>query len=432
MRYSIFEYSQERLLENALDVVDALILNWFVNFFSGKMEKRIFKESDGSQGLYGWVKPSKIMEDLPVIGISSDKGVRRRLDGLVEKGILKRKTVQFQAGKRSYYCTTELYDSLVNIKASATAVSSSQRNWSTFAENSNVLESPQGSKTTFATSESTEKASQRNWSAFAENSSALESPQRSKTTFATNESTEKGSQRSKTTFATNESTEKGSQRNWSTFAERNSSSFALNDSRTSDIKTTAAAEILKSSEKVFGKDAFDENFPKKFMKFLDGRDISDYEGFFNFIKDRVEQKKAENPRGMAYKLIFSPDICREYQNECERILEKKQEDEKRERKKKEREMTCPVCGMKFLPDYLTSCPKCAFEIHEFEKAESIVKYKKYLTLSHEERKNYDQEVMSFMNERPLAERFAYFNSEEGRKQKMEFLKALDRKYRLTG
>ena len=347
MRYSIFEYSQERLLENALDVVDALILNWFVNFFSGKMEKRIFKESDGSQGLYGWVKPSKIMEDLPVIGISSDKGVRRRLDGLVEKGILKRKTVQFQAGKRSYYCTTELYDSLVNIKASATAVSSSQRNWSTFAE-------------------------------------------------------------------------------------RNSSSFALNDSRTSDIKTTAAAEILKSSEKVFGKDAFDENFPKKFMKFLDGRDISDYEGFFNFIKGRVEQKKAENPRGMAYKLIFSPDICKEYQNKCERILEKKQEDEKRERKKKEREMTCPVCGMKFLPDYLTSCPKCAFEIHEFEKAESIVKYKKYLTLSHEERKNYDQEVMSFMNERPLAERLAYFNSEEGRKQKMEFLKALDRKYRLTG
>lgn len=217
-----------------------------------------------------------------------------------------------------------------------------------------------------------------------------------------------------------------------TFAERNSSSLALNDSRTSDIKTTAAAEILESSEKVFGKDAFDENFPKKFLGFLDGRNIPDYEGFFRFVKERVEKKKAENPRGMAYKLIFSPDICREYQDECERTLEKKQEDEKRERKKKEREMTCPACGMKFLPDYLISCPRCAFEIQEFKSLESIVKYKKYLRLPYEERKKYDLEVMNFMNERPLAERFAYFNSEKGRKQKMEFLKALDKKYKLTG
>ncbi len=415
MRYSIFEYSQERLLENDLDVVDALILNWFVNFFSGKMEKRIFKEGDGRQGLYGWVKPSKIMDDLPVIGISSDKGVRRRLDGLVDRGILKRKTVQFQTGKRSYYCTTELYDSLVNIKAVAAAPLCSQRNSSAFADNSSALESPQRTKMTLATNGAAKKSSQRNSSALADNSSVLENPQGTKMTFAKSEPTEKGLQRHSNAFA-----------------ERNSSSLALNDSRTSDNKTTAAAEVLKSSEKVFGKDAFDEGFPKKAVEFLVERGMSDYEGFFEFIKEQVEKKKAENPRGMAYKLIFSPDICREYKNECERILEKKREDEEREREKKEREVECPVCGLKFVPDYLANCPSCAFEIHEFENAEGIAKYKKYLKLPYEERKKYDLEVMGFMKERPLAERLAYFNSEEGRRQKMEFLKALDRKYKLTG
>ena len=35
MRYSVFEYSQEKLVSLGLDVVDALLLNWFANFFVG-------------------------------------------------------------------------------------------------------------------------------------------------------------------------------------------------------------------------------------------------------------------------------------------------------------------------------------------------------------------------------------------------------------
>ena len=382
MRYSIFEYSQERLLENSLDVVDALILNWFVNFFSGKMEKRIFEECDGSKGLYGWVKPSKIMDDMPVIGIASDKGVRRRLDGLVDKGILNRKTVQFQTGKRSYYRTTELYDSLVNIKANTVTSSNPQRNSSTFAEDSSASENPQ---------------------------------------------------RSKTTLAKNETTGKSSQRYSSTSAERNSNTFALNDSKTSDTKTTAAT-VIESAEKVFGKDAFDEDFPKKALEFLGEKGISDYEGFFEFIKERVEkkQKHVDSPRGMAYKLIFSTDICREYKNNLERILERKKEDEEKERKKKARELTCPICGTKFLPDYLTGCPKCGFEISEFGEEKRVARYKKYLAMPCAERNEYNSELLGFMRKLPLPERLAYLNSEEGKKRKTEFVNALDKKYRLTG
>ena len=96
MRFSVFAYSQEKLLEYGLDVTDALILDWFANFFIGKMEKRIFKDSSDNPKIFGWVKISKIMEDLPVIGITSEKGIRRRFDAFVEKGLMQRETVILQ------------------------------------------------------------------------------------------------------------------------------------------------------------------------------------------------------------------------------------------------------------------------------------------------------------------------------------------------
>lgn len=161
MRFSIFEYSQEKLVSLGLDVTDALILNWFANFFCGKMEKQIFKDESGNARIFGWVRTSKIIEDLPVIGIASEKGIRRRFDAFVEKGILDRQTVQTQNGKKSYYRTTAVYDSLIN-----TAVS--QGNENRLAENQeqkNESENPQGTKTAHAENQdgkTDEKNPQRN------------------------------------------------------------------------------------------------------------------------------------------------------------------------------------------------------------------------------------------------------------------------------
>ena len=206
MRFSVFAYSQEKLLEYGLDVTDALILDWFANFFIGKMEKRIFKDSSDNPKIFGWVKISKIMEDLPVIGITSEKGIRRRFDAFVEKGLMQRETVITQGGKRSYYRTTELYDTLLNTKAaerqeskktdSDKSIKISQRNSITFAKNKN----PQGTKTTYADSEN-----------------YFESPQRNSTTFA--------------------------ERNENTYAQGNSSSYALNDSLTNDSLVTDSLKI---------------------------------------------------------------------------------------------------------------------------------------------------------------------------------------------
>ncbi len=338
MRFSVFAYSQEKLLEYGLDVTDALILDWFANFFIGKMEKRIFKDSSDSPKIFGWVKISKIMEDLPVIGITSEKGIRRRFDAFVEKGLMQRETVITQGGKRSYYRTTELYDTLLNTKAaerqeskktdSDKSIKISQRNSTTFAKNKN----PQGTKTTYADSEN-----------------YFESPQRNSTAFA--------------------------ERNENTYAQRKSSSYALNDSLTNDSLVTDslkicelknyAADLKAVSEKVFGKNAFDENFPEKAAAFFlqNKINIESAENYLEFIKKRVAEKKPANPRGLAYRLFFQNDILQEFRNTEIASSEKKAEMEKYFCK-------CPVCGQEKVNKY-ASCPCCNFDMTDINDKEKL-------------------------------------------------------------
>ena len=170
MRYSVFEYSQEKLVSLGLDVIDALLLNWFANFFAGKMEKQIFKDINGSNKIYGWVKISKIMEDLPVIGISTEKGIRNRFDAFVEKGILERETLNTQKGKKSFYRTTSIYESLINtiptetLQQEENQEETSQRNCSSFAEEITTSEQEnfsQRKKTTYAKTNDVSESSQR-------------------------------------------------------------------------------------------------------------------------------------------------------------------------------------------------------------------------------------------------------------------------------
>ena len=175
MRYSVFEYSQEKLVSLGLDVVDALLLNWFANFFVGKMEKKIFKDAAGNSKIYGWVKISKILEDLPVIGITSEKGIRIRFDSFVEKGILDRETINTQKGKKSYYRTTSIYDSLINTVAKEKVDEKSK------TENSEISQRNCSSLANNLIEENQEKISHESFFTFAENQSTESSennPQR--------------------------------------------------------------------------------------------------------------------------------------------------------------------------------------------------------------------------------------------------------------
>lgn len=394
MRFSVFAYSQEKLLEYGLDVTDALILDWFANFFIGKMEKRIFKDSSDNSKIFGWVKISKIMEDLPVIGITSEKGIRRRFDAFVEKGLMQRETVITQGGKRSYYRTTELYDTLLNTKASEKTESKKeknscsgkipQRNSTTFAKNKN----PQGTKTTYAESEKTP-----------------ESPHRNSATFA--------------------------ERNGNTHAQGNSSSYALNDSSTSDSPVTdslkicefknPAADLKAASEKIFGKSAFDENFPEKAAAFFiqNKMQTESAENYLEFIRKRVAEKKPANPRGLAYRLFFQNDILQEFRNCQTELSEKAAESEKYL-------SVCPVCGKEKVNVY-ASCPECGFDMTTANDDEKLGIARKIWNLPPEKKRLFKIDEEKFIR-RKLSLGFASLADKNTREQLKTEMSEIYRKY----
>lgn len=364
MRFSVFAYSQEKLLEYGLDVTDALILDWFANFFIGKMEKRIFKDSSDNLKIFGWVKISKIMEDLPVIGITSEKGIRRRFDAFVEKGLMQRETVITQGGKRSYYRTTELYDTLLNTKAAKR----------------------QESKKT--DSDKSIKISQRNSTTFAE-------------------------------------------RNENTYAQGNSSSYALNDSLTNDSLVTDSLKISEfknsavafnnASEKIFGKNAFDESFPEKAAAFFmqNKIKIESAEIYLEFIRKRVTEKKPSNPRGLAYRLFFQNDILQEFRNLQSELSEKVAESEKYL-------SVCPVCGKEKVNVY-ASCPKCGFDMTTANDDEKLGIARKIWNLPPEKKRLFKIDEEKFIR-RKLSLGFASLADKNTREQIKTEMSELYKKY----
>lgn len=373
MRTNVFNYSQQRLLELGLDIIDVTLLNWFVYFFaSNNMYTRTLKTSEGVERPFGWIKISKILEDLPVLGIATEKGIRRRLDYLVEIGVFERITVSSQQGKMSFYRTTELHDSLINSQKS----DSSQGNCDSFAKK--IVS--QETKKTFAKSKNISDSSQRNCDSFAE---------------------ESVSQRTKKTFADSENTSTSPQGNCGSFAESNSSSlaqgncdsFALNNKTVKDIKIKNTAVFKNLADKYFGKNYFDSQFEYKAAVFFNSLNIKNYEDYFEFVKNKVQNKKLENPRGYTYKIFFSPDIVAEF-------ISKQEEAEKNTKIKSDEEAKktiCPVCENKFNHQYFELCPVCGFDITKSSNLEEIVLNKKLFLLPKEKKEEYQKALLDIFN-----------------------------------
>lgn len=406
MKYSIFQFSQEKLLENGLDVIDALILSWFSDFFMTGMEKRIFKEESGGK-LYGWVKLSKVLEDIPCIGINSEKGIKRRFDGFVEKGIMSRQSIITQNGKKTYYRPTEIYDELVNTKTSSVEKSEKtetknqqeeipQGYFNSHAENKNL----QGTKTTDANLRIAQKSSHGYFHSHA-------------------------------------------QGNENILPQGHFDSHALNDSSARNSSTTDAAVIQSEdfealSEKYFGKNAFDAEFPRKAANFFTKTQIKDYEQYFDFIKNRLTEtqnlKQVKNPRGFAYRLFFQPDIAQSFLEQQQYLLLKKQKEEAKQRKIEERKLVCPCCGKKFLPDYISTCPECDFAIDNFKNKEKINIHINFLKLSEVKKEEYLKEINKIYFSNNFFESLR--ETPEQRKQKSilreQQEKELNKKYGLVG
>ena len=417
MRYSIFEYSQEKLVSLKLDVVDALLLNWFANFFCGNMEKKIFKDAEGNSKIYGWVKISKIIEDLPVLGITSEKGIRLRFDSFVEKGILDRETLNTQKGKKSYYRTTAVYESLINTvaleksqeKKENNITKSSQRNCTTFAEES--------------TEEKEENISQESFFTFAKNNDE--------------KSLEESSQRNCTTFA---------ERNEITFAQGNCSSFALNNSvindslnkdssatdttdtnKTFKTKSEEADFLIKKINELFNNQVnFSADLSHKLVSSLEKANIptDEYLNYilwaFDYLKPRC---KLENFPGYFYKSVTESSLVYKFKIFLD---EKKQKIEQEERQKMAESVICPICGTEH--SMYIRCPECSNDFFDLQKMkpQELEKRKSIYKLPKDVKTNYEAEIEKIYTKYSNL-LIALTNPEE--RKKIDFLVAqIDKKY----
>ena len=89
----------------AIDATDLLILDWFTNFYP-QMKKKII---DGKE--YGWIKLSKVIEDLPILRIN-EKSVGARLKKLVHFKLLDYRVV-YDKGKSAYFTHGESFPQLL-------------------------------------------------------------------------------------------------------------------------------------------------------------------------------------------------------------------------------------------------------------------------------------------------------------------------------
>ena len=122
MKYTIHGYSQEQSIKNGLDYLDLGILRWIQDFYPA-MKKTIFQNKE-----YGWFSYSYFLNELPIIGINTKAGLRKRIDKIIEKGFIERvciKDTEDKLGTRSWVRLTEKIIDIISNTTVATGGNSS-------------------------------------------------------------------------------------------------------------------------------------------------------------------------------------------------------------------------------------------------------------------------------------------------------------------
>lgn len=223
---------------------------------------------------------------------------------------------------------------------------------------------------------------------------------------------------------------------WSENLTTGGKEFLPNNTSNNTKDNAAENDLEVLSEKYFGKNAFDADFSRKAAAFFSRTQIKDrdFELYFDFIRRKLAEKQSskqvKNPRGLAYRLFFQPDIAQEFMESHRLILLEKQKEDERRRKIEERKLICPCCGKRFLPDYISSCPGCDFRIEDFENTEKVNVHINLLKLPEQKKKEYQEEL----NRIYLCESFLDLMRETPaqREQKEQQEKELNIKYGLVG
>ena len=107
MKYSIYDFNQQKCVENDLDMTDILILSYIKNFYP-RMNKMIEDDKE-----YVWFNYGSFINEYPILKIKKTITISTRLLKLQEKGIILKKCVRNEKGTFSYVSLTEKYFELL-------------------------------------------------------------------------------------------------------------------------------------------------------------------------------------------------------------------------------------------------------------------------------------------------------------------------------
>ncbi len=113
MKYTMSGFNQVKLIELGLDLKDAALLRYFVDFKDTNSMSMIIVEGIP----FYWVKYEALKDDLPILGINSNAALRRRLKKLEDCGILQHYH-KLAGGSFSYYAIGDNYKSLLTENSS--------------------------------------------------------------------------------------------------------------------------------------------------------------------------------------------------------------------------------------------------------------------------------------------------------------------------
>lgn len=121
MKFTYMGFSQKKLVEYGLDLTDAAILRYFIDFKdTGKMVLEIHEGKP-----FYWVKYEALLEDNPIFNINTNNTLRKRFKKLTDAGILIHHHKQV-GGSYSFYGVGENYGELISDPATENKEGASQ------------------------------------------------------------------------------------------------------------------------------------------------------------------------------------------------------------------------------------------------------------------------------------------------------------------
>ena len=304
MKYTIFGFSQQKLIELGLDNNEACILRWLLDFKSTDLMKKViaYDPEDKKDIEYVWVKYDAIIKDLPILRITNKQVIGRTFLKMVNKKVLKRYVQKVPGGTYTCFAFNPV---LLRELLSSTEIPKKE----------DSKEVPTGLKSPVPPDEKVQCT-----------------PDRTVQCHRTKQSTQKI--------------------NLLPYPSTNSSSTSAEQHTDTHKKEAEEAEngIIKKIQEVFGENVFDSRLYTHIKTITESQEQA--EEYISWLYEYCVKQKPDSLIGLFYTLAQKPYMFN-------RFLAEKQVPEKQTKQKLE--YHCPVCGESYTAkeDY---CSHCQFDL----------------------------------------------------------------------